>query len=207
MNTKICSRCNNKYEKSFFEKNRRQCKNCMREIRKLFVRKYRTDYTDLDKKANYIKQKEWIKNNEQHLKSVRNEYQKKRKKSDPLFRIRVNISSAISHALRRQRSSKNNDSCLNYLSYSFEDLQLHIEKQFEPWMNWNNYGKYNSHTWKDEDSSTWTWQLDHIVPQSDLSFSSMAEENFKKCWALENLRPYSAKQNHIDGVSRVRHSI
>jgi hypothetical protein len=33
----------------------------------------------------------------------------------------------------------------------------------------------------------------------------MDDENFKKCWALENLRPYSAKQNIIDGVTRVRH--
>lgn len=33
----------------------------------------------------------------------------------------------------------------------------------------------------------------------------MNEENFKKCWALSNLRPYSAKQNLLDGANRKRH--
>lgn len=42
-------------------------------------------------------------------------------------------------------------------------------------MSWENYGDY--------------WQIDHIVPQSKLCFSSMEDDNFKKCWALENLRP------------------
>lgn len=27
----------------------------------------------------------------------------------------------------------------------------------------------------------------------------MEDENFKKCWALSNLRPLSAKQNVLDG--------
>lgn len=30
----------------------------------------------------------------------------------------------------------------------------------------------------------------------------MVEDNFKKCWALENLRPYSAKQNLADSNRR-----
>jgi len=30
----------------------------------------------------------------------------------------------------------------------------------------------------------------------------MEDENFKKCWALENLRPLSAKQNIIEGNRR-----
>ena len=44
-----------------------------------------------------------------------------------------------------------------------------------------------------------------LIPQSDLPYTSMEDTNFKKCWALENLRPYPAKQNYLDGVYRVRH--
>jgi hypothetical protein len=33
----------------------------------------------------------------------------------------------------------------------------------------------------------------------------MADDNFKKCWSLENLRPYSAKQNQLDGITKIRH--
>jgi len=28
---------------------------------------------------------------------------------------------------------------------------------------------------------------------------------FRDCWALSNLRPYSAKQNQLDGATKLRH--
>jgi hypothetical protein len=73
-------------------------------------------------------------------------------------------------------------------------------------MNWSNWGKYVKKSWDDNDQATWKWQLDHIRPQSDFTCISMEEDSFQQCWALSNLRPYSAKQNNIDGGSRVRHS-
>ena len=69
-------------------------------------------------------------------------------------------------------------------------------------MTWENHGVYNLNTWDDNDQSTWKWNIDHIIPQSKLPYTSMEDDNFKKCWALENLRPYSAKQNIIDGNKR-----
>lgn len=72
-------------------------------------------------------------------------------------------------------------------------------------MNWENYGKYRSNVWNDNDQSTWTWNIDHIIPQSDLPYASMEDNNFQVCWALKNLRPYSSKQNVLDGVTRNRH--
>lgn len=50
---------------------------------------------------------------------------------------------------------------------------------FELWINWNNYGVYRSSTWNDQDSSTWAWQIDHIIPQSRLPYDSMEHSNFK----------------------------
>ena len=44
-------------------------------------------------------------------------------------------------------------------------------------------------------------------PVCDLPYQSMADENFRKCWALDNLRPLSAKQNIMDGVCRRRHNV
>jgi hypothetical protein len=35
----------------------------------------------------------------------------------------------------------------------------------------------------------------------------MEDENFKRCWALENLRPLRADKNHKDGVKRTRHGV
>ena len=97
------------------------------------------------------------------------------------------------------------DSTFEYLPYSKADLILHIEKQFEPWMNWNNQGQYNSKTWDDNDYKTWKWQLDHIIPHSDFKYDSLNHSDFQKCWALENLRPLSAKINLLEGVNRIRH--
>jgi hypothetical protein len=30
----------------------------------------------------------------------------------------------------------------------------------------------------------------------------MEEYNFKKCWALDNLRPYSSKKNLLEGARK-----
>jgi hypothetical protein len=111
----------------------------------------------------------------------------------------------ISMILSKNETSKNGESILLHLKYSIDELKFHLESQFEPWMHWNNRGKYDVNSWIDNDQSTWTWQLDHIIPQSDLPYSHMEDDNFKKCWALENLRPLSAKQNLLDGVRRIRH--
>ena len=70
-------------------------------------------------------------------------------------------------------------------------------------MNWNNYGKYNAKKWDDKNPKTWTWNIDHIIPQFRLPFNSIKHKNFKKAWALKNLRPYSAKQNILDGVRKI----
>ncbi len=86
-----------------------------------------------------------------------------------------------------------------------QELKRHLEIQFESWMTWQNRGTYNSQIWDDNNPKTWTWQLDHIIPQSDLPYTSMSDDNFKKCWALENLRPLSSKQNLLDGLTKIRH--
>jgi len=92
------------------------------------------------------------------------------------------------------------------LPYTIEELKAHIEKQFlrpeNNWMNWGNHGAYKLKSWDDKNNSTWVWNIDHIKPHSNFKYTSMEDESFKKCWALENLRPYSAKQNIKDGNRR-----
>jgi hypothetical protein len=203
---KNCSKCGNEYSDNFFEKNRKQCKNCMRETRKLLMRNYRSTLTEIDRSVVADKQAEWYSINKEKVRTTQNKYQRERKVNDLTFKMRSNISTLISRVLKRQGSSKIGDSFLQHLSYSLDDLIKHLESQFESWMNWDNYGKYDPSIWNDNDPSTWTWQLDHIVPQSDLPYTSMSDDNFKKCWSLENLRPLSAKQNWLDGFSGSRHN-
>lgn len=61
----------------------------------------------------------------------------------------------------------------------------HLEEQFKSGMNWDNYGK---------------WHVDHIKPISLFVFTSYEDEEFQKCWALENLQPLWAEENLKKGV-------
>lgn len=130
-------------------------------------------------------------------KSKRNKNKRDRIKKDPAFRFKEYVSAEFRKLLKRNRNSV----LLKYLPYTINQLKNHIEKQFEPWMSWSNHGRYSAQNHTDNP----TWQLDHIIPQSDLPYTSFRDKNFKKCWSLENLRPLCSKQNLIEGVQRIRH--
>ncbi len=132
------------------------------------------------------------------------ESEKRRILRDPAFKIRKNLSNSIYCALIRNKSTKNNLSILKYLPYTIQELKQHLENKFESWMNWNNWGVYDPKTWNDQDSTTWTWQIDHIIPHSLFCYNSMEDQQFHECWALKNLRPYSAKNNCMENVPEKR---
>ena len=152
-------------------------------------------YKILNKDEISVKGKEYRLKNKQKI-SDRLKVRRRR----PVNKLRNNVSSLI-----RFHIHKNCESISKYLPYTIQELRRHLESLFEPWMNWSNWGKYNLDKWNDNDQTTWTWQIDHIIPQSSLPYQSMIDDNFVKCWAIQNLRPYSAKQNILDGVSRIRH--
>lgn len=150
------------------------------------------------------KEMNWkIKNPEKHKAIVRKKSKKQSLK--PTSKIKAHVSRQIRNALFKNNQSKNGDSVLKFLQFSIKELKDHLEKQFESWMTWDNYGIYKLSTWDDNNILTWKWNIDHIIPQSNFKYSSMKEENFRKCWDLNNLRPYSAKLNALDGANRIRH--
>jgi len=196
-NEKRCKRCQLTKDISDFRKIKHKhlihfqpyCQLCEREMKKEYQ-----SAISLEKRKQY-------RNNR---KEKERRYQRERMKNDPAFKLRKLISHSIRMSLKKSKSSKTN-SMIMYLDYSIAELKEHLESQFEPWMNWGNHGVYFSAQWDDLDSQTWTWQIDHIVPQSDLPYFHMTDVNFKKCWALNNLRPLLSKQNILDGTLRSRH--
>lgn len=56
-----------------------------------------------------------------------------------------------------RKSLTKNKKTEDIIGCSYDDFKLYIESKFEPWMNWDNYGLYNS-------PSCTGWDLDHIVP-------------------------------------------
>ena len=211
------------WEQSFREKNREQYNASQREYYAdnkdtiiARINTYQKSNLDKIKKRN---KKYYSKNKEKILKSVKLYYElntdaikaqknkraKINRKLSPSFKIRDNVSRSIRKSLALNKLSKNRKSCLQFLPYTIEELKNHLELQFESWMNWQNQGTYNKNTWNDNDQTTWTWQIDHIVPHSTFNYTSMEDQVFKECWSLSNLRPLSAKQNFLDGITRVRH--
>jgi len=224
---KICKICNKKKIISNFRKRSKgyecYCKPCEKEYNKksckkrysknkIKRKKYYQDNIKEKKKYNekyYLSNKSKILAYKEKRKHLDKENQRiwslKKRKTDPCFKLRGNVSNAINSMIRKQGETKKGLSCLHYLDYSFYELKIHLESYFEDWMSWDNWGVYKKDKWDDNDSSTWTWQIDHIIPQSCLPYDSFDHPNFKKCWCLNNLRPLSSKQNLLDGTALSRH--
>lgn len=126
-------------------------------------------------------------------------------RNNPEIRMMRACSAVVYYMLKSQNSSKGGKSSRSFFPFTSKQLKQYIEILFEPWMTWNNYGIFDPSIWDDNNSTTWTWQLDHIKPHSDYPYSEMGSENFNIVWDLSNLRPYSSKQNLIDGATKIRH--
>ena len=70
--------------------------------------------------------------------------------------------------------------------YDEQDLVRHLQDQFGPKMSWDNHAR---------STVGFRWEIDHIIPRSELRYDSLQHPNFKKCWGLDNLRPLCAKEN------------
>lgn len=221
---KICSICGKEKDEKFFVKNRNQCKDCKKDYQKRYYQEnseqlkiYQKEYNIENKEYVNGRSREYRNEPKEHLNEISKKYQKdnkdrirkqkreyirERRRTDPNFKLRNNVSRLIAYLLETNSSSKNGESCLQYLPYTIDELKFHLEALFESWMTWKNWGVYDSKIWDDNDSNTWRWQIDHIIPHSTFKYTSMDSQEFRDCWALSNLRPLSAKRNVIDGNRR-----
>lgn len=109
----------------------------------------------------------------------------KRSLTIPKNRLDRSIRQRINGMIKEKYHSK---SFLKIFGYTFDQLKKHIEKQFLPKMEWDNYGE---------------WHIDHILPISFFSYTSINDDDFKFCWALSNLRPLWASANHKKHAKRI----
>ena len=108
---------------------------------------------------------------------------KKRYHADPEFRLRGNIRARVWEALRAAGGVKDS-SILTALPYELEELKWHIESQFEDGMGWDVPKSFS---------------IDHIIPQSMFSYTSLEDPEFRLCWSLDNLRPMRPSDNFAEG--------
>lgn len=194
----ICKNCKNKNKRIYRAENKCKISKQRKEYRKKNLEVMRIkdrEYYQKNKKiVKELSRKRYRKNRQKE--SIRgkvyrkknrekiNKRQKNRRDNDIQFRLRQNISSIILQKLKRRLSNKKYQSSFNYLPYIIEELMQHLEKQFEPWMNWSNYGRGNG-----------KWSIDHILPDSSFNYKSMEDKEFQECWALKNLQPLEFIEN------------
>lgn len=95
----------------------------------------------------------------------------------PRYKLNTTIKTGIWKALNGERSGD----WPKLVGYTVDDLIKHLEKQFQPGMTWENYGR--------------AWHIDHIIPQSVFNYENSNDIDFRRCWALENLQPLWAMEN------------
>lgn len=191
------------YRKEYYQKNKEKLSLIQKENNiknKNKLNQYKKEYYQKNKVKLLQKHKEYTIKNKKKIREYQYLWAKNKFKQDPYFKLRENIFYKI-----RRLINNDNNAWEKHLGFTIEELKHHLESKFEYWMNWDNHGKYLVSQWKEDDKSTWTWHIDHITPKSLFDYTSIEDESFKKCWALNNLRPYSAKQNVLDGATKIRH--
>ena len=131
-----------------------------------------------------------LKKEEQYIKIKQR--RKERYDTDILFKLSTCIRSNILMSFKNNGYKKESKT-EQILGCTFEEFKQHIEQQFEPWMTWNNYGKYNG-------KPNYGWDIDHIIPVS----SGTSIEDILFINRYTNLRPLCSyinrciKRNRLD---------
>jgi len=135
----------------------------------------------------------WRKNNSEKASKSGKKYQKKNRKylskyrlnlrkNNPKSRLIESIRNRVLNGLKRNKIKKSYKT-VDYLGCSFEYLKKHLEEQFTPDINWDNFGSF--------------WHIDHIVP---LSFCNDNDIEFMKILThYSNLRPLKKEENFKKG--------
>ena len=124
-------------------------------------------------------QKKWREENRDKLRKTKRDYERNRKASDPLYKLISNFRTAIYQVLKESNVEKNGH-YFDILGYTPEELINHLEKQFTEGMTWDNYGEFH---------------VDHKLPISSFNIKEIGDEEFMRCWCLDNLQPMWGEEN------------
>ena len=169
-----------KKDLEYVKNNRETVKNCKR---KEYL-KHKEKYLNNSKNYYYKNRDRILIENKvkfQKNKHKYNEYAKKRKLYDVCYRIKCNLRSRLSTAIRNNQKK---GSAIKDLGCSIEFLKKHLESQFQDGMTWENYGNYNG-----------KWNIDHILPLSSFDLTDRKQllkachyMNLQPLWSIDNLK-------------------
>lgn len=111
-----------------------------------------------------------------------NAYIRQKRQTDPLFKLRTQLSDRIRKKMRAHDTVKDR-TLADVLGCSIPELRLHLQKQFDDTMTWDNYGVSG-------------WHIDHIIPLA----TATTKEGIYELWHFTNLQPLWAKDNLAKGA-------
>ena len=123
----------------------------------------------------------YIEANREKIRDRSNKYRKKRWDKFRKDKSQEYINQLIMNGVRRYIIDKRGKSYEDILGETFDNVRLHIEKQFIDGMSWSNFGE---------------WHIDHIVPLS----SGKNQDEWVKLNHYKNLQPLWAKENLQKGA-------
>jgi hypothetical protein len=117
-------------------------------------------------------------------KKERNLRDKERRLNDPLYNFSHKIKCMIIRTFKNKDYKKNYRKTEDILGCHYNEFIKYIEGKFEPWMTWENRGKYNG-------EFNHGWDIDHIIPLS----TATCEEDIVRLNHHTNLQPLCSKVN------------
>ena len=150
-----------------------------REKNKESVKEYVKSWYEQNKEHRKEYIKEYHKNNIDKIRKTKRDYERNRKARDPIYKLISNFRTAIYTVLKESNVDKYGH-YFDILQYTPEQLITHLELQFKDDMSWDNYG---------------IWHVDHMLPITSFDIREMGDEEFMKCWSLDNLQPMWGEEN------------
>ena len=150
-----------------------------REKNKESVKEYVKSWYEQNKEHRKEYIKEYHKNNIDKIRKTKRDYERNRKARDPIYKLISNFRTAIYTVLKESNVDKYGH-YFDILQYTPEELITHLELQFKDDMSWDNYG---------------IWHVDHMLPITSFDIREMGDEEFMKCWSLDNLQPMWGEEN------------
>jgi hypothetical protein len=140
-----------------------------------------------DGKCSYCKQcakgdyDRYVEANKEKIQERSKEYVAKRWSERRKDKSQHYINELIKNGIRRYIVDKRGKSYRDILGDTFDNVRLHIERQFKEGMSWSNFGE---------------WHIDHIVPLA----SGNNNDEWIKLNHYTNLQPLWAKENLQKGA-------
>lgn len=202
-----CNPCSKEYNRKNYEKNRDKVKNKSREYyetnrekineqkrgsekikqaqkeyclkNKEKIKQIRRAYREKNRDKLRQMKKNWTALNLDRARATRNSYDKKKRNSDPIYKLLINTRTRINQAIKNNSKVT---STIELIGCSIEELKTYLSSKFKEGMDWSNHGKGSG-----------KWNIDHIRPC--VSFDLSDPEQQKICFHHTNLQPLWETEN------------